>query len=57
MSEEKKVHEDGTPRIDERGKRLHENLTGQPQHARKGQAESPVEETHFEPPKQKEGHR
>jgi len=27
-----------------------------PQHARKGQAESPVEENHFEPPKHKEGH-
>jgi len=27
-----------------------------PQHARKGQAESPVEDTHYEPPKRKEGH-
>jgi hypothetical protein len=27
-----------------------------PQHARKGQAESPVEENHYEPPKHKEGH-
>ena len=44
-------------RLDERGQRRHENLTGQPQHARKGQAQSPVEENHFEPPKEKEGHR
>ena len=27
-----------------------------PQHARKGQAESPVEQNHYEPPKKKEGH-
>ena len=27
-----------------------------PQHARKGQAQSPVEETHNEPPKKKQGH-
>jgi hypothetical protein len=26
------------------------------QHARRGQAESPVEDTHYEPPKKKEGH-
>ncbi len=44
-------------RMDERGERLHENLTGQPQHARKGQAQSPVQENHFEPPKHKEGHK
>ena len=43
-------------RLDERGERRHENVPGQPQHARKGQAQSPVEETHFEPPKHKEGH-
>ena len=30
---------------------------GRGQHARKGQAESPVEDTHYEPPKKKEGHR
>ena len=30
---------------------------GRGQHSRKGQAESPVEETHNEPPKKKEGHR
>ena len=57
MSDEKKqVHQDGEARLDERGERLHENLTGQPQHARKGQAQSPVEETHFEPSHRKEGH-
>jgi hypothetical protein len=27
-----------------------------PQHSRRGQAESPVEATHYEPPKHKEGH-
>jgi len=27
-----------------------------PQHSRKGQAESPVEQNHYEPPKKKEGH-
>ncbi|HET7456049.1 MAG TPA: hypothetical protein VFJ74_00230 [Gemmatimonadaceae bacterium] len=27
------------------------------QHARKGQAESPAEQTHYEPPKKREGHR
>jgi hypothetical protein len=26
------------------------------QHARRGQAESPVEDTHYEPPKRQEGH-
>lgn len=44
-------------RLDERGERRHENDGGHPQHARKGQAQSPVEETHHEPPKQREGHR
>ena len=44
-------------RLDERGERLHENLGGHPQHARKGQAQSPVQENHFEPPKHKEGHK
>lgn len=44
-------------RLDERGERRHENDGSHPQHARKGQAQSPVEETHHEPPKQKEGHR
>ena len=43
-------------RQDERGERRHENEGGHPQHARKGQAQSPVEETHSEPPKHKEGH-
>ena len=57
MSDERKqVHEDGAPRLDERGKRLHENLTGQAQHARKGQAQSPVEETRSEPPRDTAGH-
>lgn len=27
-----------------------------PQHARRGQAQSPVQENHFEPPRKKEGH-
>lgn len=30
---------------------------GRGQHARKGQAESPVEDTHYEPPKKREGRR
>ena len=27
------------------------------QHSRKGQAESPAEQTHYEPPKKREGHK
>lgn len=44
-------------RLDGRRERRHENDSGHPQHARKGQARSPVEETHHEPPRKREGHR
>jgi hypothetical protein len=49
--------DDAGHRLDERGERRHENDGGHPQHARKGQAQSPVDETHHEPPKKREGHK
>ena len=51
------VNDGDTSRGDDAlGEPVQSREAGFAQHARKGQAESPKQTNHFEPPKQKEGH-